>query len=294
VPGHLKTFLEHVANEGVSVGQALQAVADALSIDVQKQFSTFLDDSAKKKPFLKAAAAIVSGALPTSKEDTWDHSYFFVDAQGSHAVCGVASRQLAVVLREEKKESTFLTAEFIASCTSEANRWVQAFRAEEIVISAVNTRGFIQIQGEQHTIVVPTPFKKVAYIGLGQLVAGTYHCMPPAGFEFLDSVIVVVPTNKQNAIKIFAQQTTFQSVAQHKHSRDFFDAAYKDWQKAFTGKRAFEWHLVWVLTAKEKKLQHSKPKKGKPSQHGLPQTDKKCAFVEWFFAFADFEPRLDL
>jgi hypothetical protein len=195
------------------------------------------------------------------------------------------------LLREHGKDSCILSPQNIDACRNEGNRWVQAYRAEEIVISAISKYGFDVIQGEKHTNMIAKPFSEVPHLGLSELASGAYQCIPPPGFQFLDSVVIVIPTAKKEAIKIFAQQTTFSSVADHQASRNFFEKAYSTWETQFPKKpkaRIFEWHLVWVLTAKEKKIRHQ------AKEHGRLNMTKACNFKEWFFSFADFRSMLVL
>jgi hypothetical protein len=270
-----------------SFDQALQVVAMHLTVEVNKALSVFIYDDSVKQSFLDTAREILRGAEPSQKEYTWDHNFFFVEDHQSHAVCGVALRQLAALVRSQK-EDPFLDAVFIDSCKMESNRFVQAFRAEQIVISAINQHGFT-VDKVTYSNVNSKHFLKVTELALGSLETGVHHFMPPVGFQFVDSLMFVVPSNKKKeVVKIFAQQTTFQSVANHAHSRDFFDEAYKQWQ--FEGKGVkFEWHLLWVLSKQEKDKQHKKK-----SAHGQFVKAKPCHFHEWFFSFADFEPKLNV
>jgi hypothetical protein len=195
------------------------------------------------------------------------------------------------LLREHGKDSCILSPQNIDACRNEGNRWVQAYRAEAIVISAISKYGFDVIQGETHTNIIAKSFSEVPHLGLGDLPSGAYQCIPPPGFQFLDSVVIVIPTAKKETIKIFAQQTTYSSVAVHQASRNFFDEAYSTWETQFPKKpkRTFQWHLVWVLTEKEKQNRHQPP-----NEHGRKNETKKCNFNEWFFCFADFGSKLVL
>jgi hypothetical protein len=133
----------------------------------------------------------------------------------------------------------------------------------------------------------------VADLALGQLNKGVYQFLPAAGFQFLDSLICVIPQKKLDAIKIFAQQTTFESVADHAQSRNFVAGEYKTWQDGFRigkqKKRKFEWHLVWVLTNAEKAKQHKQTK-----NHGKEADGTDVKYKEWFFSFKDFEVQLGI
>ena len=285
VPGYLSMFLAaRKDQQAASAGEAMHCVARDLALEVKTKFSKFRTDEL----FWEAAEALVRGEPPTTGQDHWDHNFFYADRKKSYAVCGVAARVLVELLRKHGKGAVVLSPENIATCKAEGNRWVQAYRAEDIVISAISKYGFSAIKDESHTNVKSVPFSKVSHLALNSRNSGAYQCIPPAGFEFLDSVIVVIPSNKKQAVKIFAQQTTFSSVADHKASRNFFDKEHKVWEDQFPLKTKFQWHLVWVLTANEKGLRH------KAGEHGRTNKEKERGFVEWFFSFADFEPALDL
>jgi hypothetical protein len=297
VPGYLKKFLDAKEKEkGASEQEALQEVARSLRGEVVAKFDEFLGGE-KSEKFFESAVSLLRGDKPASNAN-WDHSFFYSLDGKAHAVCGVALRQLARTLSEKQVDSQVLSSEFIVSITNEKNRWVQAFRAEQVIISAINKYGFTIIKDHQHTTVEAKPFEKVETAGLEDLKTGAYQFEPPDGYQFMDSVIVVIPANKKNnAVQVFPQQTTFDSVSNHKHSRDFFDGTFKEWEaglgKIIKGKVKFEWHFLWVLTKTEKQKHHKKSSK-QSSKHGKLVKEKQCHFREYFFSFGDFESRLDL
>jgi hypothetical protein len=293
VPGYLSKF-SHIKGDFQA---RIVDLTDELQTDVRLKLKGCLRVSdLKKEGFFVAAAEIMRGATPTESGDCWDHNFFYVEKRHSYPVCRVALHELVSLLREHKRETTFLTPVFIASVQEDSNRWVQAFRAELIVISAVNKYGFTLINGEDHSNVEARPFNKITDLGLGDLKNGAYHFIPPAGFEFLDSLICVIPSNQRTVIKMFVQQTTFQTVADHKHTRKFFEDAYQKWEEPIcrSKKRKFEWHLVWVLSKEELKINQHKKLNGK-KQHGqkVKKTSHSSGYTEWFFSFSDVFSALD-
>jgi hypothetical protein len=124
-------------------------------------------------------------------------------------------------------------------------------------------------------------FSDVSQLNLSDCTAGTHQCVPPGGYQFIDSLICAIPTGNKKT-SMLAQQTTKQPVVRHKGTRNFFKDAYKKWEVVLG--REPDWYLLWVVTAKEKKKnQHL---------HNKLVSDQNGNFTELFFSFQDFHPTL--
>jgi hypothetical protein len=284
VPGYLNNFLKHLKQaETKGVPEALYKFALELGSRVAQEIAPFIERDLDN--FLRAAAHLVMGTAPTQSGNSWDHSFFYVEDNRSYAVCGVASRTLMKMLVDHETFVALDTA-FIASCINETNRWVQAFRAEEIVIRTICARE-LTLMSSPYSV----PFGKAQPIYFTTwdtlhltTAPGVYQVIPPPGFQHIDSLIYVLPRGKKPLVHMIPQQTTLQTVAEHKHTREFFAAKYKEWQDKFPLGFQFRWHLLWVLTQQKATM--------KNSRHVA--RDYKCLFTEHFWRFEDINPSLRL
>jgi hypothetical protein len=205
----------------------------------------------------------------------------------------VARQALVGLLRKKKGDTHFLKQTWIDACKTSPNRLVQGFIAEQIAISAILNDGIVL--GDRHfkpkenyVFSTPSPISQASGSCI-QYVPG------PFNFRKVDSIVRNLDTKSKTPKKAkhgkkpkaieeeklmatcIANQMTFQSIAKHKHSLEFFSSDYKTWEFGLDG-FTMEWIFVWIVPSNVRNAATTYP---------IQNNTYKCSFQEYVLSFGD-------